>query len=302
VPRWPIWLVAALAGSGALAAGSLGDGPAGRGRLTLRSSAAAGWSARHIGVVVAGRRMFAFQYGHRLYMGPFHGKVRAVARREMPLGWTGRRLYTNSYPRRALLLRGPTGRLLEVLSPLPFRTDPVVADGSVYLILDGELMRARGAPAKKVVSLAAVGMSADSWLQAVGTLLELQDNRRLTVLRPDGSVFASTALPRRHGEPGTMSSSLVLDPHRHAVAFTVAYGESTDPRAHGRETLYLLRVGARTAAAVHTENVRFRVCERGAVVHWRGSWLLYENSEGNRALVHTAAPRPERRRRHSGGV
>jgi hypothetical protein len=176
----------------------------------------------------------------------------------------------------------------------------------VYLILDGELMRARGAPAKKVVSLAALGMSADSWLQAVGTLLELQDNRRLTVLRPDGSVFASTALPRRHGEPGTMSSSLVLDPHRHAVAFTVAYGESTDPRAatraHGHETLYLLRDGARTAAAVHTENVRFRVCERGAVVHWRGSWLLYENSEGDRALVHAAPPRPERRRRHSGGV
>jgi hypothetical protein len=261
----------------------------GRDHRTLWRAPGAGWSATHIGVVVVRGRMFAFQYAHRLYMGPFDGKARAVARNEMPLGWSKRRLYTNSYPRRALLLRAPTGHLLKVLSPLPFHTDPVVADGSVYLTLGGSLMRARAARAQRLASLSSLGMSADSWLQRVGTLLELQDNRRMTLLRPDGSVFASTPWPRRHGDAGTLSGSPVADASGHALAFTVAYGESPDQNAAawapGEETVYLLREGARTAAPLHTEDVSFRACERSAGVQWHGSWLLYGNSEGNVVLI-----------------
>ena len=354
-----IWAVAVLAGAGALAAGSLGDGPAalcgprlclrerlpapvtfttahaafriardgrvtrvaaprsaspteavvfpatgswyavirghlaiGRGRRTLWRSPTADWSARHIGVVVAGPRMFAFQYEQQLYMGPMRGGIRAVARSEMPLGWSGRRLYTNSYPRRALLLRGSTGRLIKVLSPLPFHSSPVVTGDSVYLELRGGLIRARGTRVRRLTTLAALGVSADSWLQPIGGLLELQDARRLMILRPGGSVFASTPLPRRDGELGTLSSSPVADAHADAVAFTAAYGESPDPNAaawaHGEETIYVVREGARSAEALHTEDVSFRVCERGAGVQWHGSWLLYDNSEGNVVLIDAA--------------
>ena len=264
----------------------------GRSRVTLWRSPGAAWSARHIGLVDVAVRRFAFQYAHRLYMGPFDGRVRAVARREMPLGWADGRLYTNSYPRRALLLRGPTGRLLKVLSPLPFHSDPVVADGSVYLILGGDLMRARGAQAQRLGSLRGLGMSADSWLQPIGTMLELLDNRRLTILRPDGSMFASTQLPRRNGKTGSLSGSPVANASSTAVAFTAAYGESADPNAaawaQGTETTYVLWAGARRASAVHTEDVNFRVCERGAGVAWHGTWLLYSNSEGNVVLIDAA--------------
>jgi hypothetical protein len=238
--------------------------------------------------MVGGHR-FAFQYAHRLYVGPFRGQVRAVARDEMPLGWHGDRLYTNSYPRRALLLRGPTGRLLKMLSPLPFHSDPVVADGSVYLVLGGELMRATGTQVRRLASLTTLGISRDSWLQPIGELLSFQDNRRLLILRADGSVFASTPLPRRDGTIGSLSASPVADPHRTAVAFTAAYGETSDPnaaaRGRGEETVYLLRAGARRAVALHTEDVSFRVCERGASVQWHEGWLLYANSEGNLVLV-----------------
>ena len=274
--RSAIWAVAVLAGAAALAAGS----------------PTAGRPDRHMGLIVSGPRMLAFQYRHWLYMGPMRGGVRAVARREMPLGWSGGRLYTDSYPRRALLLRGSTGRLIKVLSPLPFHSSPVVTRGSLYLELRGALMRARGTRVRRLTTLAALGMSADSWLQPIGGLLELQDNRRLMILRPGGSVFASTPLPRRDGELGTLSSSPVPDSHADAVAFTAAYGESTDPnaatRAHGKETVYLLREGAHSAVALHTEDVSFRACERGAALHWHGRWLLYDNSEGNVVLIDAA--------------
>ncbi len=282
----------------------------GRGRLTLWHSPGAGWSARRIGVVVVGRGTLAFQYAHRLYMGPFDGRVRAIAHREMPLGWDGRRLYTNSYPRRALLLRGATGRLLKTLSPLPFRSDPVATRGSVYLVLQGELLRAHGAHMLKLTSLAAVGVSIDSWLQRVGGLLAFQDDRHLTILRPDGSVFARTPLPSSHGDAGALSSSPVEDPAGNTLAFTAAYGESTDPnvptRARGTEIVYLLRAGAHTGVPVHTQHVRFNVCERGASLSWRGTRLRYANSEGDTALIDTrpggpAAPRA-RQSGGSGGV
>lgn len=289
-------LVAIVAGTVLLAAESLGDGAAAacarRLCLTLWRSPDARWSAARIGVVVTGRRTFAFQYHHLLYVGRAPGAVRPVAQRELPLGWTRRGLYTYSYPRRELLLRGPTGRLLTVISPLPFHADPFVANGSLYFVVRGVLMSARGPHVRRLASLAALGMPRDSWLQPVGGLLELQDNRRLMLLRADGSLFAWTPLPRRDGETETISSSLVASPGETAVAFTAAAGESTDPndaaRALGTETTYLLRAGARTAVALHTEHVRFRVCERGARLHWSGRRLLYDNSEGNRAVIDTA--------------
>jgi hypothetical protein len=268
----------------------------GRRAVTIWRSWNGGWSARHLGVVIVGRRMFAFQYAHRLYVGPVDGTARAVARREMPLGWNGERLYTNSYPRRALLLRGATGRLLKVVSRLPFHSAPVVAHGSVYLVLGDTLMRADGSRVQRLASLATLGMSQDSWLQPVGGPLELQDNRRMLILRANGSVFASTPLPQRDGEAGSLSASPVPGPDSDAAAFTVAYGQSVDRNAaawvHGEETVYLLRSGARTAAPLHTEDVNFRVCERGAGLQWHGNWLLYTNSEGNVVLIDATGAHP----------
>jgi hypothetical protein len=42
---------------------------------------------------------------------------------------------------------------------------------------------------------------------------------------------------------------------------------------------------------VHTERVDFKVCERGASLHWHGEWLLYSNSEGNVAAIDIAPKR-----------
>jgi hypothetical protein len=117
----------------------------------------------------------------------------------------------------------------------------------------------------------------------------------LVVLRPDGSVFAWTPLPRDDGQAESISSSLVVAPDARAVAFTAAAGESNDPdaahAAHGTETVYLLRPGAQTAVPLHTERVAFKVCERGASLQWHGRSLLYGNSEGNLAVIDPAGAR-----------
>jgi hypothetical protein len=182
--------------------------------------------------------------------------------------------------------------VLSVISPLPFHADPFVAHGSLYFVVRGVLMKARGARVRRIASLASLGMPRDTWVQPMGGLLVLQDNRRLIVLNPGGSVFAWTPLPRRNGETESISSSLVADARGNAVAFTATYGQSDDPnaaaRARGVETVYLLREGARAAVPVHTQDVRFRVCERGAGVQWNGRWLRYDNSEGNLVMIDTA--------------
>jgi hypothetical protein len=111
------------------------------------------------------------------------------------------------------------------------------------------------------------------------------------LVRPDGSLFASTALPRDQGQPDGPSSQLQIAPSADAVAFTVAFGRSEDPsttrRARGTEIVYLLRAGAHTATPVHVEHVTFAVCERGASLQWHDSWLLYSNTEDNLAAIQT---------------
>jgi len=263
----------------------------GRGSRPLWRSHGEFASRWQLGVVAVGPHTVVFQYDHKLYLAPLTGVERPVARAELPLGWTRGGFYTYRYRGRELLLRSDTGELLKTIARRPFGSDYVVANGSLYFITHGVLMSARGAHIQRLASLSDLGLSAGLWLQSLGRLLELQDNSRLVVLRPDGSVFASTPLPRSHGKSESISSSLVPASQETAVAFVAAAGESNDPdaprRAHGTETVFLLRPGARTAVPVHTERVDFMVCERGASVQWHGKWLLYNNSEGNLAVIDT---------------
>lgn len=264
----------------------------GRGRRRLWRSRGA-IAPNQVGVIMASSHAVAFQHDHQLYIARLGGVERPVASREMPLGWTHDGLYTYRYQGRQLLLRRDTGTLLRTIARRPLGSDYFVANGRLYFIVQGVLMGAGGVRTQRLASLASLGMP-DTWLQPVGRLLELQDNRRLVVLRPDGFVFASTLLPRKDGQPESISSSLVLAPDASAMAFTSASGESNDPaaahRAHGTETVYLLRAGAHTATPEHTEPVAFKVCERGASLQWNGSWLLYSNSEGHLAAIDTTDP------------
>jgi hypothetical protein len=217
------------------------------------------------------------------------GAERPVAHRELPLGWTSGGVYTFRYQGRQLLLRSDTGALVKVIARGALGSDYYVANGRLYFISRGALMSAHGARVERLASLSRLGLSAAPWLQPLGGLVELQDDRRLVVVRADGSVFAWTPLPRTDGRRENISSSLAIAPDGSAAAFTAASGQTDNPnttrRARGIETVYLLPVSAQTAIPVLHERVEFAPCERGANVEWHGTWLLYSATEGNLAVV-----------------
>jgi hypothetical protein len=290
IPREAVW----FSGTGTWFMFRRGHLVVGHGRRPLWRSRE-GIAASELGVIMASSHTVAFQHDHKLYLAPLTGAERLVAHRELPLGWTPGGLYTYRYHGRELLLRSATGRLLKVIARDPLGSDYQVASGRLYFISRGVLMSAYGAHTGRLVSLASLGLSADSWLQPLGRLVELLDNNRLVVLRPDGSQFAWTHLPRSQGAPESISSSLVVAPQASAVAFTAAAGESNDPTAaqpgRGTETVYLLRPGARLATTVHSEQVDFKICERGASLQWHANWLLYSNSEGHLVAIDTTDAR-----------
>jgi hypothetical protein len=228
-----------------------------------------------------------------LYLAPYGGAERPLAPREMPLGWTAGGLYTYSYARHGLLLRADTGAILRTIGPQrprEYEFDP--RTGSLYFIAHGVLMGAHGARTWRLGSLRDFGMSANTWMVPLGGLVELQGERRLVLVTPDGSLFASTPLPRDQGQPDGPSSQLQIAPRAGAVAFTVAFGRADNPdttrRARGTEIVYVLRAGADAVTPVHVARVAFAVCERGASLQWHGSWLLYANTEGTLAAIDTA--------------
>ncbi|MGH2859089.1 MAG: hypothetical protein ACRDMJ_16565 [Solirubrobacteraceae bacterium] len=194
--------------------------------------------------------------------------------------------------------RVDAGRVVRVIGARrPSAYDLDLATGSLYFVSRGVLFGAHGARSWRLGSLRGFGMSADTWMVPLGGLVQLMDNDRLAVVRPDGSLFASTRLPRDHGQPDTPSSQLQIAPDRSAVAFTVAFGRSQNPyatrRVRGSEVVYLLRPGAHAAVPLFVAAVRFAVCERGAWLQWHASWLLYGNTEGNLAAIDTTgAHRP----------
>jgi hypothetical protein len=267
----------------------------GRGRKAVWRSR--GEIASHqLGVIAAGSHAVAFQREHKLYLAPLGGAERPIAHRELPLGWTTGGLYTYRYQGRQLLLRSDTGALAKEIARQPLGSDYSVANGNLYFISRGVLMCAHGARVERLASLNRLGMSATPWLQPLGRFVELEDDQRLVVVRPDGTVFAWTRLPRSHGQGESISSSLVVAPRGSAVAFTAAYGRTGDAKAarrDGTETAYVLRAGADAAVPVHREKLQFAVCERGASLEWHEKWLLYSNSEGSLAVIDTAgAHRP----------
>ena len=246
-------------------------------------------AASRLGVVIAGADGVAFQHEHRLYLASYGSSERSVAPRELPLGFVRGGLYTYSYVRRAVLLRTSTGTLETVIARRP---QEYVYDGSdggtMYLFVRGALFSAHGSQIRRMASLRGLGLSADSFLQPLGSLIQLEDNRRLVVLEPDGSKFASTPLPRHDAQTGNPSSPLAVSPSGRAVAFTADFAPTGASHSNDREVVYVLRAGSRAATALRTEYGPFGVCSQAANLEWHGSWLLYSNSGGNLAVIDTA--------------
>jgi hypothetical protein len=255
----------------------------GRGHKALWRSHLRVPSRWRLGVIAAGARDVAFQFEHMLYIAPIGGVERPVAHRELPIGWTGDRLYTYAYQGRQLQVRGASGRLLKVIARRPL-SDYCVAGGRLYFILRGVLMSANGTRVERLVSLRHLGLASDSWMEPLGRFVELQDNHRLVVVRDAGSVFASTRIPPGHDPDVGLVGSPAVAPRAGLLAFATVTDQSAVPSV-GAETVYVLRSGTEAAIPVHTETGSFGGCARWVTLQWHGKWLLYSSNQGHLALI-----------------
>jgi hypothetical protein len=232
---------------------------------------------------VVGPHAVAFGYDNELYLGSLRGAERPVAHAEAPLVFTNGGLYTYRARGQELLLRSDNGAVLKVIAR--WRRDYNYANGSLYFVSGPALMAARGARVRRLASLRRLGLSADPSLQPVGPLIELSDDHRLVVLRPDGPALAWAPLRDWHGQ--SISSFLAPASHDRAVAFTATSGQVGANGISGPETVYVLRAGTHEAVPVYREQVDFAPCERWVSLKWHGSWLLYKNTEGNLVAIDT---------------
>jgi hypothetical protein len=251
-----------------------------------------------VGDIVLGRQKLAFSFfrGRRsaLYRAPFGGRARLVADGEMPLAFTASgAIVTWRLRGGALALRRGDGRLTRRLSA--HAVDPQSNPQRAVVVFRsvGRLLVFDGARVRTLASLGRLGITGPPIVEPLGGLIAVHDLKRLVVLRYDGSVFASTALPIRPKRLDSVSSSVVANADGTAVAYTV-----TRFGAPGYETVYLLSADAQRAEPLFTQELYFNQCERGAWLAWQGRWLLYADTEQRAAVVDSSGEgAPDRTRR-----
>ena len=247
------------------------------------------------GVAVGGEGVaFSFFRGRRsdLYIAPYGGRERLVARGEAPLGFVrSGALVTWQDKSHALVLRSSSGRFERLIASHAIEPQRDLHSGMLVYRVRHRLFVFDGARPRQIAGLYRLGVRGTPQIEPLGRLVAVRDQRRLVVVRYDGSLMASTALPRRPKPADMVSSSVVANQAGTAVAFTATKG-NTAYGSSGRETVYVLEGGDGQARPMLTEPVTFKVCERTASLSWHGRRLLYGNSERQAAIVDVSRERP----------
>lgn len=240
-----------------------------------------------LGAVRFGAQTITFTYGSSLYLAPVGGAERVIGRSEVPLGFTAGGFYTYQWNQDLRLLSN-TGKLVATLGRPLGRSTYMVTNGALYFMTNRDLVAAHGAAVTRLATWPALKLNPRStWFQTVGSLIELEGARRLVLLRDDGSLFASTPLPRVHGHTQSLEGLIAPSPQLDAVAFAA----DSAPGRSGTETVYLLKAGASAAVPIHTERLTSQSCGQWAALAWHGEWLLYTNNAGTLDVIDTRGAR-----------
>lgn len=245
-----------------------------RGRLLLYRGDRVVWRSRQrrYGVpawVVESERSlaFAFMARSRLYVAELDGPERAVGRLgEYPLGWTRAGLLVTAQES-VLRARTRSGRLVRVLEQDAGRREFDSRSRTlVYVSRRGALVRTDG---RRSQTLVASGLPRWTDVRPLEQGRVAYINRRLVVLRPDGSVLASDV--RHFNLPALTSNG--------AIAM-IATGP-LDGHSRSTESVRLLRPGRHTSTLLHNAKVGALGCGHWPTLAWRGSELLYSTSKGH---------------------
>lgn len=226
---------------------------------------------------------FANDQQTALYVAPFGGTEHRIATDAYPLGWTqdGNLLTWG----RGIQLRSPSGRLLRrvLAHSREFRFDQQTR--TLLAISHGNVLESyRSGHWSTIANLTRLGLDRHtSFEQLPGGLIGLLDRERVTILRQNGSPFASARF--HSGQPaskfGDGFSGLVANAAGTAVAFVVTQG--TPAQGHGRQMVELLRAGDSHATLLHAGNVPLG-CGAWTTLAWHNQWLI-DSAVGGQTLV-----------------
>jgi hypothetical protein len=218
---------------------------------------------------------FAFMdFRGPLYIAELDGPERAVGRLgEYPLGWTRADLLLTSQGH-VLRARTRSGRLIGIFETRAGNRafDPA-SHTLVYISRRGALIRTDGRRAQTLVARVHRPWAEIRPLEE-GRLALI--DRRLLVLRPDGSVLASDR--RRYNVPALSS---------HGTIAMIATGPLEGSRS--TESVRMLRSGERWSTPLHTAKVGALGCGHWPTLAWRGDELLYSTSEGHVVVMKPSA-------------
>src|SRR5439155_2379381 len=228
----------------------------------------------YIGSVALGAHELAFNYARRLYVAPYRGRERLVARGEMPVAFFAGQLLSWRLHGFALVLRGSgTVVVRHAVEPLWDR-----AAGMVVFRTGRRLRAFDGRKVRELANRYELGVKGTPVVEPQRRFVALRDTRRLVLVGYDGRVVASAQLPKRRSRLDGVSSSVVSNAAGTAVAFTATH------RVRGTETVYLLTAGAHKVRPLFSTHSDFSGCGYMASLAWHSRWLLYSGTPP-RAMV-----------------
>jgi hypothetical protein len=227
----------------------------------------------YVGGVVLGVRKLSFNYSGRLYVARYGGREHLVARGEVPVALLSGQLLSWRVHGFALVLRG-AGTVV-----VPHAVEPRWdREAGMVVFRTGRRLRAfDGRRVRLLANRYALGVKGNPVVEPLGQFVLLHDRRRLVLVGYEGRVVAAAPLPKPRTQDDVVSSAVVSNGAGTAVAFTATR------RWNSRETVYMLRAGARRARAVFSARPDIGGCGYAASLAWHGRWLLY--SSGDQRIV-----------------
>jgi hypothetical protein len=236
------------------------------------------------------RHSLAFSFMHgRLWVSRLDGHEHAVGWSEAAMTWTKRGDLLTSQRRHGLwqlAVRDGKGLHPRVIARR-FLNYPLVDDATQTLLYVNQaqaLVRTDGRSKQFLANLPSLGFTPTATLQTLPAgMVGISSERRLAVLRQDGSVFAQTDFPAAPAGQKHGWTNFAVGRDRVAAAV-----ELSDRNGTGGEDVLVVRAGETSGKLLVRVQSEWAGCGWIVTLAWHGDWLLYSDSVADVLALDTA--------------
>jgi hypothetical protein len=251
-----------------------------RGRVRWRSTRRFTSASSELDSVAFAAHKVAFSFMHGpLWVSRFGRREHAVGWSEGALVWTthGDLLTLRRRHGRNELGVRDGNRLHPRVIARRFLNYPLVDDATRTLLYVNQartLVRTDGRSKQFLANLPSLGFAPNATLQTLpGGMVGISSERRLAVLRRDGSVFAQTDFPAAPAGQKHGWTNFAVGPDRVAAAVELA-----DRNGTGGEDVLVVRAGTTSGRLLARVQSPWAGCGWIVTLAWHGDWLLYSDS------------------------